>query len=75
MRPNGLRPPFPAMNQTQTLSLLALRRVHSRAVAPTLSWNSGEDAGDFNPGDTPLLGWEDRQGLGRSLRRAVEPRG
>jgi tetratricopeptide (TPR) repeat protein len=59
------------MNQTQILSLLAIRRIHSRAVAPTLAWKSGDDV-EFNSNDSPFLGSEDRQGLGRSLRRAVE---
>ena len=60
------------MNQTQILALLAMRRLHSRSVAPTISWNGGDDSVEFDGSDAPLLVSEDRQGLGRSLRRAVE---
>ncbi len=60
------------MNQTQLLSLLAMRRLHSCSVAPAIAWNAGEDSIEFGADPAGLSGLEDRQGLGQSLRRAVE---
>lgn len=60
------------MNQTQLLSLLAMRRLHCCAVAPAIAWNAAEDSIEFGGDPAGLSGLEDRQGLGQSLRRAVE---